>query len=335
MISSSRNESVFSAAAVLAHLEGQVDRRDLTEVQVLAHVRDVVGLGVHPVVGVVVETVAQKGSQHLLGCAGATLEDQHWLHLLLQLQGGEQRVKVAEILAVHRRGELGDLGGGLGQRDEEPVQVLGDLGTDGPRRALGLVRDELDRDHHVALDLDHGAGRVPGDVVAPLPLVPQVAAVADHQRGIAGQTQGDLIGRSPLDHEGHAAAGQLGLDVTQTLEHEVVVPEVGLGIVVHQPERDQHGQVQLVGPVHRVLQRVVELGALGLLHPVEDVVTLEVIAVGAERVQLLHPFALDTGIDVVLSSHALASALRPNLVSPPLAQVSSLWYIKPIPINTD
>ncbi len=43
---------------------------------------------------------------------------------------------------------------------------------------------------------------------------------------------------------------------------------------VGEPEDDQETLPQLVGFLHRVLQGVVGFGALGLLHPVQDLVAL-------------------------------------------------------------
>ena len=106
-------------------------------------------------------------------------------------------------------------------------------------------------------------------------------------------------GGATLHDEGDLAGGQGGLDIGQPLQHEVVVPSVGLGIVIHQPERDQQGQLELVRAMHRVFQRVVELGALRLLHPVEDIVAAEVVAVWVAVVEQLHPLGLDPGVDVV------------------------------------
>ena len=62
------------------------------------------------------------------------------------------------------------------------------------------------------------------------------------------------------------------LHVLQALQHEGVVAEVGLGVVVGQAEHHEQPLVQIVRPLHGVLEGVVVLGALGGLHPVEDVV---------------------------------------------------------------
>ncbi len=48
--------------------------------------------------------------------------------------------------------------------------------------------------------------------------------------------------------------------------------EVGLRVVVGEAEHHEQTLVQIVRPLHGVLERVVLLGALGGLHPVQDVV---------------------------------------------------------------
>ena len=48
--------------------------------------------------------------------------------------------------------------------------------------------------------------------------------------------------------------------------------EVGLWVVVGEAEHHEQTLVQIVRPLHGVLERVVLLGALGGLHPVQDVV---------------------------------------------------------------
>jgi hypothetical protein len=49
------------------------------------------------------------------------------------------------------------------------------------------------------------------------------------------------------------------------------VPQIGLGVVVHEAERDQQRPLQPVSLSYGVLEGVVAFGALRLLHPVEDV----------------------------------------------------------------
>ena len=263
--------------------------------QVLAHVRDVVGLRLVAVGGVLGELGGQEVAEHPLAGRGAALEQQHRPDAAVQGQLREQGVHVGQVLA--RDVDL-PLGLQLGPRqvDQEPRQVPGDLGSERPGGVLLLVRGELDRHHHVALDLDDGAVQRRSDALAPAPLRPQVAAVADHQGGVLPQPDGHLVRGAALQHERDPPALQRGRDVGQAVDHEVVVPEVGLRVVVHQPEGHQQGQPQLVGPVHGVLERVVELGPLRLLHPVEDVAAL--IPDGG-LVQVLHPLRLDAGVEVV------------------------------------
>ena len=50
--------------------------------------------------------------------------------------------------------------------------------------------------------------------------------------------------------------------------------EVGLRVVVGQAEHDEQALPEVVGPLHRVLQRVVVLRPLGGLYPVQDIIAI-------------------------------------------------------------
>ena len=148
------------------------------------------------------------------------------------------------------------------------------LGRRVRRGMFGLIGGDLDGHDDVGLDLDDLAVEGVGDVPSPGLLVPQVAAIADDQRGPVRQLQGDGVRAAATDDEGEAAAVQRLPGLSQALEHEVVVTQVGLGVAVHQAEADQERLVPLVRPLDGVFQGVVELGPLALLHPVEDVLAL-------------------------------------------------------------
>jgi hypothetical protein len=99
--------------------------------------------------------------------------------------------------------------------------------------------------------------------------------------------------------------------ILQALEHERVLPEVRLGVVSRQPEDHEERLFEFVGPLHRILQGIVVTGALGLLHPVQNVVTVLDILV----VELTDTLFLDTSH----SRSPLQDAAGPRLrnVPPP------------------
>jgi len=82
--------------------------------------------------------------------------------------------------------------------------------ADGGRRLLLLARDGLDGHDDVGLDLVDGAGEGAGDAVAPLALVPQVAAVGDQHRGVAAHFHGGPCGRLAAHDELDAALAEGG-----------------------------------------------------------------------------------------------------------------------------
>ena len=86
-------------------------------------------------------------------------------------------------------------------------------------------------------------------------LVPQVAAVADDERGLGGKAERHLVGSAPADDEADAARRQCLLDLAQPLQHERVVAPVGLRVVGGQAKTDHDRQAQPVGLVDRMLER--------------------------------------------------------------------------------
>ncbi len=156
------------------------------------------------------------------------------------------------------------------ERLPQPVQFR-------PQRARGefmLGRGDLDRHHHVALDLDGPHAHRLGDLRVPSLLDREVAAVEHEERRGLGEIDGDLGRRGLAHHEPDAPPVEPRLRVRQSLEQEGVVPGVGLGEparAVEEPEAGDHRQAEAVCLVDRKFQRRVEAGAVGLLHQVEDV----------------------------------------------------------------
>ena len=67
------------------------------------------------------------------------------------------------------------------------------------------------------------------------------------------------------------------------------MPRVGVGVVVHQAEADDQRQAPVVGEARGQFQRRIAGGALGLLHPVQNI---GAVALGLV-VEPADPFGLD------------------------------------------
>src|SRR4028118_1749437 len=115
--------------------------------------------------------------------------------------------------------------------------------------------------------------------LAPPRLRAQGAAVRDDEGGPFPRLQRHLVGRAPAYHELYPAPAERLLDVREPFEHEGVVPEVRLRVVVGEAEDDEQAPAEVVGPLHRVLQGVVVVRPLGRLHPVQDVLAVPLLRV--------------------------------------------------------
>ena len=71
-------------------------------------------------------------------------------------------------------------------------------------------------------------------------------------------------------YEFDASSGQGFLDLLKALEHEAVVPEVGIGVIICDSKENNNGNFEPVCGANGMLECVVVFGALGSLHPVED-----------------------------------------------------------------
>ena len=75
------------------------------------------------------------------------------------------------------------------------------------------------------------AGRLLRDTRAPLSLYPQIAAVADDERGSLRKAQGDNIGAAELDDEAYSPLPKDFFGFGKPFQHERVVAGVRLGVV--------------------------------------------------------------------------------------------------------
>ena len=169
-MSSSRYESRSSRRGFgVPNSQRHVYGRDVAVVQVLAHVRDVVGLGLVAVLDIGIEAVLYEVFENLFRCFGpAPVEMAHRSHASVELHVVQDLPDVRQVEAVvlHVQGLLLDRS--RFELDQELVEVFSNPGPQGSRRVLLFVRRELDRHHDLGLDLhDETIGSL-GHLLAPL-----------------------------------------------------------------------------------------------------------------------------------------------------------------------
>ena len=263
-----------------ADRERDLDRRDVPEMQKRAHMRGRPGLRLVAAGAVAGESILQE-SLEAPACLGvAAAEPLHRADRGVERQLREKPVRVREVEAAFQLQPLGQILGPMldlprCHRFEILVPQPLQLRAQGARGVFVLGRGGLDRYHHVALDLDDPALRLPSDLGVPAFLDREIAAV-EHQKGcLSRQVDGDLCGGRPPQEEGDAARVQSGRRVGKPLQQEGVVPGIGLGEPVgsvEQAETDEKREAEAVGFLDRQFQRRIERDAHGLLHQVQHVV---------------------------------------------------------------
>src|SRR3954454_1203923 len=254
--------------------ECDLDGRDLPEVQIGAHVRCRPGLRHAAVLGVARERLGEISVQPRPSARRPTLEAADRAHAVVNPERAEGARHVGEIdvaLDMHIGCTMAK--GSRLQRDDVLLPHAIQLGSERARADLVLGRGGLDRDDHIALDLDDAARSPAAQAYPPRLLQLEIAPVADDERSLAGELKRDRVGRTAADHKSHPSFAEVSLDLGKALQHEGVVACVGLGVSVHQPETDQNRQVSCVPFINGQLQRRVEARPLRLLHPVEHVAT--------------------------------------------------------------
>src|SRR5919112_1555243 len=103
----------------------------------------------------------------------------------------------------------------------------------------------------------HGTLGFSGDTLAPPLLRAHVTAVRDDERGVFARLESDVVRSTPADDYLDAALFEGFLHVLQALQHESVVAEVGLWVVVGEAEYHEQALVQFVRPLHGVLERMI------------------------------------------------------------------------------
>ena len=214
----------------------------------------------------------------------------------IDVQPGDQHANIRQRDRIRVGVALRRRGSGLADRDRCGAQRLQpgiaqacDLRPQRARRNLALVRREVHRHHRIAFDLYDATAAGLRDTRAPCLLVPQVAAIADDQRGTPREIDRDGVGHAAADDERDASRCKRRIDLAQSLQHECVMTCVRLGIAVGEPEAHDHRQPEPVGIRDRPFQRRIEIRALRLLHPVEHVLARNFGCV----VQELQALALD------------------------------------------
>ena len=187
------------------------------------------------------------------------------------------------------------------------------------RPDFGPGRDQLDRDDDIALDLHDPPTGFGGDLGAPPPLRAQIAAVADDERCPLRQFERHLVRAAAPDRKTEPARPQHPPGFGETVEHKGVMPGVRLGIIRGQAETDQNRQAEPVRLGRGNLERRVERGALGVLHPIKNVVA------GPRRPVVEDGDALGFG-------HSLGNVSTADYVSKPslIAAAAALAALAPL-----
>ena len=131
--------------------------------------------------------------------------------------------------------------------------------------------EEARGDDYVGIDGPEGDFEAAGEDAAPTLGLAAGVLVADEESGLSFFEEGfkGVVGRAAKD-ETYAALGGIGGNVAQSLGHEVVMAEVGVGIVGDDREVDDDGEGEEVGGFNGEVEGGVIEDALGALHPVDD-----------------------------------------------------------------
>ncbi|OPY04614.1 MAG: hypothetical protein A4E67_02315 [Syntrophaceae bacterium PtaB.Bin038] len=296
---------------------------DLPEVQVGAETGRIVEARVISPVRVVTKLPGDEVFQAGAGCGRAPAQRGDGSHRSVDLHGPGQRREILHDVGVEAEGQRVLPHRPLRERGHVPLEDPVQLGPQGARRVLLLRRGRFGGNDNVGLHLHDGAGGVGRDVVAPLPLDAQVAPVGHDEGRLAGQLQGRALGRAVQEREADTPQPQCVANPLDPLEHEGVVPQVGLGEPVRQSEGDNDGQLEGVGLADGVLEGVIALDPLGSLHPVQDVAAV----LDAAAVQGLDARGVDHGRYSRKSiSSRIASALRRRAFASAGASRSAFRY---------
>ena len=272
-ISSSRNAArSTSPAGRRRGGERHLDRRDLAEMKIRAQLRALPRRGLVAAGGVAGELPLQKRREPRARRRRPAPEPPRGRDRAVDGERPQAALDVSRVeVARKAQAEAWDPHCPFLQRAQELLAQAEDAGPERARADLGLRRGEPHRDHHLTLDLDHLPPGLFRDPLAPGPLVPQIALVADDDRRFAREAERHLGRVAPAQDEADATPLQRRRRLLQPLQHEGVVAEVGVRVAVGEPEPDHDPLSQLVRERYRVLERVIERSALRLLHPVEDV----------------------------------------------------------------
>ncbi len=192
--------------------------------------------------------------------------------VIRKLQHPEQIVGIVQIERVLWRGRQRDVGrSGAGGRRQVLRQQAVDLGPQGSGRVLGMVRNAFNRDNVIRLDLGEGNCYRGFHLGPPAALDPQVSDIGRHRSGLEFPCGGghDVRGGAMPDDQAHVPCGKAVAGLAQSVQHEAVMPPVGL----RERSQGKHGrdrQAVLVARKDGRIQRGIVLGPLGLLHPVQD-----------------------------------------------------------------
>jgi hypothetical protein len=137
----------------------------------------------------------------------------------------------------------------------------------------------------------------------PLFLEPEIAAIANHKGCALREAQRHFCRIPDLHDQSDAPPGQCSRRFLKSLQHEMVMSQICFRETGGQPKPDEHGQPERIGAKGSVFEGMIEVFALRLLHPIEN------ISACADRliVEQLNPVGMKIGASRL--GHALTFAV--------------------------
>lgn len=254
-------------------LPGNVCRRYLPEMQVGAHMGDIVSFGPHAVRGVTRQPGPDEKVETPFRLARAAGKSRDRFHSRVDRKAFKHRTSILNIQALDHHGPQRERGDRRARLPETNFKEPQHFRPESAGARLVFIRSKADRDNDIAFNL---LDRAPGparDCGTPLLLVAGVPGVAHYRGSAPADRKGDIGRRSLPDSKRNAPPREVASGLGQPFQHEGVMAQVGVGIIAGQAKTDGHGKAKGIGLAHGILEGVVLPGPLALLHPVKDEIT--------------------------------------------------------------
>jgi len=249
---------------------GDGERADVAEVEVRRKPAGSVQFGMVAVLFIVKKSVVDEGAEHFEGGMGSAGEG------VDGTDGAVELMEACRDVVVDRVGGYG-LGWfkevarfGVGGRDEECGQHFfkvraevmekkvaapedrgrnNDIGVDGPIRKLEAARE------HLAPALGLAAG----------------VFVSNDEGGLDFFEEGfERVVGMAAEGETNSALGSVGGNIAEALRHEVVMAQVGVGVIGNDREKNDDRKIEKIAGFNGDVEGGVVEDAHGALHPVDD-----------------------------------------------------------------